>query len=125
MDIAALILFIFAVTSGSTAGWGSAMVLAPLIIAVFMVVGFFFYEKTIPPENAAVYVTYVISCFLYLIGTICLFYSPPKTWFLPNFAVLFGMALMPYLWWTTIYTILTALWQNIYKWSAISVALRM
>ncbi|KAJ3528558.1 hypothetical protein NM688_g7983 [Phlebia brevispora] len=100
----ALILFIFAVTSGSTAGWASAMVLAPLIIAVFMVAGFFFYEKHIPPSTAAV---------------------PPRTWFLPNFSVLFGLALMPYLWWTTLFTILTALWQGIYQWSAISVALRM
>lgn len=52
-------------------------------------------------------------------------FSPPSTWFLPNFSVLFGLALMPFLWWTTIFTILTTLWQDIYKWSAISVALRM
>lgn len=32
---------------------------------------------------------------------------------------------MPYFWWTTIFTLLTALWQNVYKWSAISVAIRM
>jgi hypothetical protein len=52
--LASLILFIFAVTSGSTAGWGSAMVLAPLIIAIFGVVGFFFYETRIPASVAAV-----------------------------------------------------------------------
>ncbi|THG96869.1 hypothetical protein EW026_g5038 [Hermanssonia centrifuga] len=101
---AALILFIFAVTSGSSSGWGSALVLAPLVIAVFMVAAFFYYETVIPPAVAAV---------------------PPRTWFLPNFSVLFGMALLPYLWWTTIFTILTTLWQDIYHWSVISVALRM
>ncbi|KIP05049.1 hypothetical protein PHLGIDRAFT_108699 [Phlebiopsis gigantea 11061_1 CR5-6] len=101
---AALILFIFAVTSGSTAGWGSATVLAPLIISVFGVAGFFFYEKRIPASTAAV---------------------PPRTWFLPNFSVLFGLALMPFLWWTTIFTIITTLWQDVYHWSVISVALRM
>ncbi|KAK7681756.1 hypothetical protein QCA50_015103 [Cerrena zonata] len=101
---AALILFIFAVTSGSSSGWASAGVLVPLIISVFMVVGFFVYETKIPAEVAAV---------------------PPSTWFLPNFAVLFGVALLPYFWWTTIFTIFTTLWQQFYGWSAIETALRM
>lgn len=35
------------------------------------------------------------------------------------------MALLPFLWWTTIFTVITALWQEIYHWSVISVALRM
>ena len=35
------------------------------------------------------------------------------------------MALLPFFWWGTIFTIITALWQEIYKWSVISVALRM
>jgi nitrate/nitrite transporter NarK len=39
--------------------------------------------------------------------------------------VLFGMALFPYLWWTTVFTIVTTLWQDVYHWSVISVALRL
>ena len=35
------------------------------------------------------------------------------------------MALFPFLWWTTIFTLITALWQEVYHWSVISVALRM
>lgn len=101
---AALILFIFAITSGSTVGWATAEVLVPLVISVFGVAGFFFFETRIPASTAAV---------------------PPRTWFLPNFSVLFGMALLPFLWWTTIFTIITELWQEVYKWSVISVALRM
>ncbi|KAI0919870.1 hypothetical protein AcV5_001822 [Taiwanofungus camphoratus] len=101
---AALILFIFALTSGSTDGWGSAMVLAPLIISIFMVVGFFYYETRIPPSRAAV---------------------PPRTWFLPNFSVLFGTALLPYFWWTTIFSTFTTLWQDVYHWSAISTAIHI
>ncbi|KAI0073355.1 MFS general substrate transporter [Panus rudis PR-1116 ss-1] len=101
---AALILFIFAITSGSTSGWASATVLAPLIISIVMVAGFFYYETLIPTEVAAV---------------------PPQTWFLPNFSVLFGIALMPYFWWTTIFTMFTTLWQDVYQWSVISTALRM
>ncbi|KAI0770750.1 major facilitator superfamily domain-containing protein [Irpex lacteus] len=102
---AALILFIFAVTSGgASTGWRTAGVIAPLIISVFMVIAFFYYETRIPVETASV---------------------PPGTWFLPNFGSLFGVALLPQLWWTADFTILTPVWQDVYKWSAISVALRM
>ncbi|CDO68542.1 hypothetical protein BN946_scf184998.g39 [Trametes cinnabarina] len=101
---AALILFIFAITSGTTSGWASATVLAPLVISVFMVAGFFYYETTIPADKAAI---------------------PPRTWFLPNFSVLFGTALLPYFWWTTVFTIYTTLWQDIWHWSAISTAVHM
>ncbi|KAI1789898.1 MFS general substrate transporter [Ganoderma leucocontextum] len=101
---AALILFIFAVTSGATSGWGSAAVLAPLITAVFLVVGFFYFETTIPVDRAAI---------------------PPRTWFLPNFLVLFFTALMPFFWWTTVFTIYTTVWQDVWKWSAISTAIHM
>jgi hypothetical protein len=49
-------LFIFAVTSGSTDGWASAIVLVPLIISIFMVIGFFYWETLIPVDKAAMYV---------------------------------------------------------------------
>ena len=54
--IVALILFIFAVTSGSTDGWASAVVLAPLVISISMMAGFFYWETLIPAEKAAMYV---------------------------------------------------------------------
>ncbi|PCH34679.1 MFS general substrate transporter, partial [Wolfiporia cocos MD-104 SS10] len=101
---AALILFIFAITSGSSSGWASALVLAPLIISIFMIVGFFYYETLIPIYRAAV---------------------PPRTWFLPNFSVLFGTALLPYFWWTTIFTTYTTLWQDVWHWEVISTAIHM
>ena len=100
----AIILFIFAVTSGTTEGWGSAAVLAPLIISVFLVAGFFYFETTIPVHRAAI---------------------PPRTWFLPNFMVLFFTALLPFFWWTTVFTIYTTLWQSVWEWSAISTAVHM
>ncbi|KAI0704163.1 major facilitator superfamily domain-containing protein, partial [Earliella scabrosa] len=98
---ATLILFIFAITSGPTEGWASSTVLAPLIIAVFLVLGFFYYETIIPADRAAI---------------------PPRTWFLPNFTVLFFTALLPFFWWTTVFNVYTALWQNVWHWSAISTA---
>ena len=54
-----LILFIFAITSGSTASghdstsWGKPKVIVPLIISIFLFVGFFVYERTIPEDRAA------------------------------------------------------------------------
>ena len=53
----ALILFIFAITSGSGSGWASAQVLAPLIISIVIIVAFFLWERWISPDIAAVYVT--------------------------------------------------------------------
>jgi energy-coupling factor transporter transmembrane protein EcfT len=55
--IVALILFVFAVTSGSTDGWASAVVLAPLVISILMVVAFFYWETLLPVDKAAMYVT--------------------------------------------------------------------
>ncbi|KAG0704079.1 major facilitator superfamily domain-containing protein [Suillus ampliporus] len=101
---AALILFIFAGTSSSTDGWASAIVLVPLIISISMVVGFFYWETLVPVENAAI---------------------PPRTWFYHNFSVLFAVALFPYFWWSTVFTIFTTLWQNVFDWSVISSAVHM
>ncbi|KAI0692857.1 MFS general substrate transporter [Cerioporus squamosus] len=100
----AMILFIFAITSGSGSGWSSAEVLAPLIISIFLMIGFFLWEKRMPTEDAAV---------------------PPRTWFLPNFSVLFGVSLLPYFWWTTVFVVFFPLWQQVYGWSAIEAGVRM
>ncbi|KAH8105285.1 MFS general substrate transporter [Cristinia sonorae] len=101
---AALILFIYAITSGSNGGWGTAGILVPLIISVLMIVAFFVWETKIPVSIAAV---------------------PPQTWFLPNFSVLFAVALVPSLWFVTSFTIFPTLWQTYYHWSVISVAARL
>ncbi|KAG1851174.1 MFS general substrate transporter [Suillus subluteus] len=100
----AVILFIFSVTTGSTTSWGSAMTLAPLVIAIAMIAAFFFWEAFQPIECAAV---------------------PSSTWFIPNFSVLFGTALLPYFWWANIFTTYVSLWQDIYKWSPMSSAIHM
>ncbi|KAG1788948.1 major facilitator superfamily domain-containing protein [Suillus plorans] len=100
----ALILFIFAVTSGSTDGWASAAVLVPLIISIMMVIVFFCWETRIHVDTAAI---------------------PPRTWFYPNFSILFAVALLPYCWWFTVFMIFIVLWQNVFEWSAISSAVHM
>lgn len=51
--------------------------------------------------------------------------SPPRTWFYENFAVLFAVALLPYLWFTTMFDVNTILWQEVYGWNSLICALRM
>ncbi|KZV87502.1 MFS general substrate transporter [Exidia glandulosa HHB12029] len=91
---ASLVLLIFAFTSSGTSGWKSAMVLAPLIISIFGIGAFFFYESRIDPRKAA---------------------FPPHTWRYTNFGIIFCLALSIFMWWTS-------LWQEIYNWTPISAA---
>ncbi|THH08639.1 hypothetical protein EW145_g2573 [Phellinidium pouzarii] len=93
-----LILFIYSITTGSSGKWATAGVLVPLILAVILFVGFFYYETKIPEESAAL---------------------PPRTWFYPNFAVLLGVSLLPNFWWTTLFLNFTTYWQDVFGWSAI------
>ena len=50
---AGLILFIYAITTGSSGKWDAAGVLAPLFISILLFGGFFYYETLIPEESAA------------------------------------------------------------------------
>ncbi|KAG2355283.1 hypothetical protein BDR07DRAFT_1426624 [Suillus spraguei] len=77
--IVSFILLIFAVTSGSTDGWKSPVVLILLIISIIMIAGFFYWETLLPADRAAI---------------------PPRTWFYNNFSVLFATALLPSFWWS-------------------------
>src|ERR1700761_5020926 len=58
-------------------------------------------------------------CSLYINTKPRCFLRPPRIWFYPNFAVLFGVALLPFLWWTTSFLLFTSLWQEIYQWSPV------
>ena len=49
----ALILLIYSLTTGPENGWATGGTLAPLIISVLMIVGFFIYETKIPEDQAA------------------------------------------------------------------------
>lgn len=56
--LAALILFTFSMTSGSTVGWKSAQTLAPLFISLALIVSFFIWETKLPEGSAAMYVIF-------------------------------------------------------------------
>lgn len=99
----ALILFVFGITSGSTAGWRTAQVWAPLALSPVLLAGFFYWETRIPEQDAAL---------------------PPSLWFYPNFAVLFGLALLPFGWWVASFLAFTELWQGPYGISTIETGIR-
>ncbi|KAG8715679.1 hypothetical protein FRC09_016423 [Ceratobasidium sp. 395] len=96
--IAAIVLFVYALTTGSVSGWRSGGVLAPFFVAIALFVAFFFWETRVDEANAAL---------------------PPKLWFYPNFAVLFGTALMPFFWYMQMYLTFSPYWQDYLHWSTI------
>jgi len=97
----AAILFIFAITSGSIDGWGSAQVIAPLIISFVLIVAFFFWESRLSETYAAI---------------------PSKMWRYENFTVLIILSLAPFMWWSAIFLQFSWLWEVVYHWGAINTA---
>ncbi|KAF5319310.1 hypothetical protein D9619_008587 [Psilocybe cf. subviscida] len=93
---ASLILFTFAVTSGSSTGWGNVRAIAPLVISVVAMAVFFVYEAYLPEHLAAV---------------------PPKTWRYQNFGILIATALLPYMWWGCVQSLYSWVWQEVYGWT--------
>ncbi|KAF8836837.1 MFS general substrate transporter, partial [Paxillus ammoniavirescens] len=79
----AMIIFIFALMSGSADGWATAQVIVLLIMSVLMIAGFFYWETVIPVDKAAI---------------------PPRTWFYYNFSVLFTTLWQDIFHWSAIST---------------------
>ncbi|KAJ7581366.1 MFS general substrate transporter [Mycena floridula] len=96
-----LVLFVFAVTSGSLSGWGSAKVIANLVISILLFASFLWWESHIPSEIAAL---------------------PPKMWHYKNFGILVAVGLLPFMWWATAMILYSWVWQEVYGWSAITTA---
>ncbi|KAG8734428.1 hypothetical protein FRC12_018535, partial [Ceratobasidium sp. 428] len=101
---AAIILFVYALTTGSVSPWASAGVLVPLFISVALVAAFFVWEARVDEKNAAL---------------------PPKLWFYPNFVVLFAVALVPYFWWIQVYLTFVPYWQEVLHWSSIMTGVKL
>lgn len=51
---AALVLLVYSLTQGSNKKWAEGGVLAPLIISIFLIVGFFYYETLLPTDMTSV-----------------------------------------------------------------------
>lgn len=88
----AIVLFVYAVTSGPVNGWGTANVIAPLIISIAMAIAFFTYEAYIDPDRAAL---------------------PPRVWNYPNVPVLVALGLNPFFWFgMSEYTLLSCIFRT-------------
>ncbi|EJD53378.1 MFS general substrate transporter [Auricularia subglabra TFB-10046 SS5] len=97
----ALVLLVFAFTTSSIHSWGSAIVLAPLIISLALLAGFFFYESRIPSDKAAI---------------------PPHIWSYPNFGLIIGVSMSSNLIFMALFFLIITMWQDVYHWSAIKSA---
>ncbi|KAF8330309.1 major facilitator superfamily domain-containing protein [Cantharellus anzutake] len=100
---ASVMLFIYAVTSGSVNGWGSANVISTLVVSILAMAGFFTLEAWLPEEIASL---------------------PPKIWKYPNIPVLMLCAYLPFFWWTSLFYSLMDYFQTEYHWDTILTAIR-
>lgn len=100
----AIILLIFALSQAPIVGWGTARVLAPLIVAIVMMVGFFFWQTRLHDEHSLI---------------------PPKTWFIPNFSVLTLVSFCTQIYLTGPILVLSQYWPAAYNWGALTVGLHV
>ncbi|KAJ3563356.1 hypothetical protein NP233_g8991 [Leucocoprinus birnbaumii] len=87
-----------------TVGWGTPRVLAPLIIAVFMMAGFFFWQNRLHEERALI---------------------PSTTWFIPNFTVLTLVSFCTQIYMTGPILVLSEYWPTAYDWDALTIGLHV
>ncbi|KAJ7102694.1 major facilitator superfamily domain-containing protein [Mycena epipterygia] len=103
---ALLLLFILAITSGSTYGWKSLIVIMPLSLSAILTIVFATWEirRSAAGLEAAI---------------------PSSVWKYPNFLILMLTALAPFLWLTIVFLTFTTLWQNVYEWSPLKAAIHL
>nr|XP_019046433.1 hypothetical protein I302_05182 [Kwoniella bestiolae CBS 10118]OCF25363.1 hypothetical protein I302_05182 [Kwoniella bestiolae CBS 10118] len=96
-----LVCFILSLTQGPIDGWGSASFIAPFIISLFSILGFFLWESRIPPRTAVL---------------------PSSIWKITNILhfTLTGLIAFPF--WSTTQLQYATWWQELYYWKALHVA---
>ncbi|KAJ7179684.1 MFS general substrate transporter [Mycena filopes] len=57
--------------------------------------------------------------------SLLLIVGPPSLWAFTNVAILVASALLPFMWWATVQLLFSWLWQEVYGWSPIIVALHL
>ncbi|KAF8578503.1 MFS general substrate transporter [Ramaria rubella] len=95
-----LILFVYAVSDGNDAGWGTPQIIVALILSILFVVGFFFIERYV--KDPAI---------------------PPRTWTNHNFLPLFLYSWSIYWFVNASELQLIEIFQDLWGWSALSAAL--
>ncbi|KAH8101907.1 MFS general substrate transporter [Cristinia sonorae] len=99
---ASIILLIFALSQAPSFGWGTARVLAPLIISGALFLAFLYWQTRLPEDTALV---------------------PPNMWFIPNFLVLVFVSFCTQIYLTGPILILSEYWPVAYRWSPLTIGL--
>ncbi|KAK6988894.1 MFS general substrate transporter [Favolaschia claudopus] len=101
-----LLSFILAVTSGSTYGWSSLIVILPLSLSPIFVVLFGVWEKRRLAQGLQSAI-------------------PASVWKYRNFPILMLTALAPFFWLTIVFLTFTTFWQTVYDWSPMAAAVHL
>ncbi|EJD00111.1 MFS general substrate transporter [Fomitiporia mediterranea MF3/22] len=99
-----IILLIFALSQAPDSGWGTARVLAPLIVSVFMMVAFFIWQTRLHEEHALI---------------------PPKMWFIPNFLVYIFVSFCTQIYLTGPILVFSEYWPVAYGWNPLTIGLHV
>ncbi|PSS37253.1 hypothetical protein PHLCEN_2v891 [Hermanssonia centrifuga] len=97
---AALILFVYAISDGNTAGWGSPQIITTLVFSVVLFVAFFIVERYV--KDPAL---------------------PSSTWSNKNFAPMFFYSWSVYWFFLTIESQLVQIFQDLWHWSPLGAAI--
>ncbi|EIN11084.1 MFS general substrate transporter [Punctularia strigosozonata HHB-11173 SS5] len=99
--IASVLLFVLGVTSGASSGWGSALVIVPLVLSACIAAAFFVWEIRYSSAASAL---------------------PSELWNIPGIRPLCIVSLLPMLWWTQVFFTFSELWQTRYYSSILTAA---
>lgn len=123
-SVVALILFVLALTFGSTDGWGTSRVIAPLILFVVITIFFFVWEARLPEALASMYVSMLshVHPSDYFPGS---FHSPPSMWKYQNFSILIAVGLQPFMWWASVQFLFSWFYQDVFHWSTLNTAVHL
>ncbi|TIB67983.1 hypothetical protein E3Q24_03849 [Wallemia mellicola] len=97
--VIAVVLLIFALTSGNNVGWGTAQVIAPLVISIITFIIFASWQTRVDQRSALL---------------------PKRLWTYPGFTVLFGICFMITPWWTTTLESLTKIYIDVWEFEPLS-----
>ncbi|TIC49288.1 MFS general substrate transporter [Wallemia mellicola] len=85
----------FIMVAGNTVGWPTAHILVPLILAILLLVAFFYLQTRMSPRRALI---------------------PPRVWRYKGMTVLFCASLTVSGWWTCVLISLANIYQDVWHW---------
>jgi hypothetical protein len=102
--LVSIILLVFSLSQAPVLGWGTARVLASLIISILLMIGFFIWQTQLPVDHALI---------------------PPRLWFIPNFLVLVLVSFGTQIYLTGPVFVFSVYWPIAYGWGPLSIGLHV